>query len=89
MPIKKKKFMKKRRPRRFMPFKKKVCDFCRNKVKAIDYKDVAKLQKFTSERGKILPNRISGNCPKHQRQLACAVKRARIIALMPFIARYR
>ena len=64
--------------------KKKVCSFCVDKVVSIDYKDVSKLRKFVSERGKILPRRISGNCAKHQRQLTIAVKRARNIALLPF-----
>lgn len=64
--------------------KKKVCAFCVDKVESIDYKDVSKLRKFISERGKILPRRISGNCAKHQRQLTIAVKRARNIALLPF-----
>ena len=64
--------------------KKKVCSLCVDKVESIDYKDVSKLRKFVSERGKILPRRISGNCAKHQRQLTIAVKRARNIALLPF-----
>lgn len=64
--------------------KKKICAFCVDKVEGIDYKDVSKLRKFISERGKILPRRISGNCAKHQRQLTIAVKRARNIALLPF-----
>lgn len=64
--------------------KKKVCAFCVDKVESIDYKDVSKLRKFISERGKILPRRISGNCAKHQRQLTMAIKRARNIALLPF-----
>jgi small subunit ribosomal protein S18 len=64
--------------------KKKVCSFCVDKVESIDYKDVSKLRKYVSERGKILPRRISGNCAKHQRQLTIAVKRARNIALLPF-----
>jgi len=59
------------------------------KVEDIDYKDVARLEKFTTERGKILPNRISGTCAKHQRYLTRAIKRARTIALMPYIAGYR
>lgn len=66
--------------------KKKVCSFCVDKVQDIDYKEVAKLKKFISERGKILPRRISGNCAKHQRQLTVAIKRARHIALLPFTA---
>lgn len=69
-----------RRPRR------KVCSFCVDKVDHIDYKDVAKLRRFVTERGKILPRRISGNCAKHQRQVTVAIKRARNIALLPFIA---
>ena len=57
-----------------------------DKVTEIDYKEVAKLRKYISERGKILPRRISGNCAKHQRQLTTAIKRARTIALLPFTA---
>lgn len=64
--------------------KKKVCSFCIDKVESIDYKDVSRLRKYISERGKILPRRISGNCAKHQRQLTMAIKRARNIALLPF-----
>lgn len=66
--------------------KKKVCSFCVDKVEAIDYKDIPKLRRYTTERGKILPRRISGNCAKHQRQLTLAIKRARNIALLPFTA---
>ena len=69
------------RPKR----KKKVCAFCADKVDYIDYKDSNKLRKFTSERGKIYPRRISGTCAKHQRQLTTAIKRARHVALLPFI----
>ncbi len=64
--------------------KKKVCAFCVDKVTDIDYKEVAKVRKYISERGKILPRRISGNCAKHQRQLTVAIKRARHIALLPY-----
>ncbi len=64
--------------------KRKVCAFCVDKVTEIDYKDVAKLKRYVSERAKILPRRISGNCAKHQRQLTLAVKRARHIALIPY-----
>ncbi len=64
--------------------KKKICSFCVDKVAKIDYKDIPKLRRYTTERGKILPRRISGNCAKHQRQLTLAVKRARNIALLPF-----
>ena len=63
--------------------RKKVCVFC-GKDNVIDYKDVAKLKRFVSERGKILPRRITGNCAKHQRALTVAIKRARHIALMPY-----
>jgi small subunit ribosomal protein S18 len=69
-----------RRPR------KRVCAFCVDKVEGIDYKEVNKLKKFITERGKILPRRISGNCAKHQRQLTTAIKRARVMALLPFTA---
>jgi len=64
--------------------KRKVCSFCVDKVEHIDYKDSPRLRKFVSERGKILPRRISGNCARHQRALTTAVKRARVIALLPF-----
>jgi small subunit ribosomal protein S18 len=66
-------------------FKKKVCKFCLQKLK-IDYKDAEVLRRFITERGKILPRRITGTCAKHQRVLAVAIKRARIIALLPFVA---
>jgi small subunit ribosomal protein S18 len=66
--------------------KKKVCSFCVDKVTDIDYKEVSKLRKYISERGKILPRRISGNCAKHQRQLTVAIKRARAVALLPYTA---
>lgn len=65
--------------------KKKVCAFCVDKVNSIDYKDVAKLRRFVSERGKILPRRITGNCAKHQRLLTTAIKRARHVAILPYI----
>ncbi|WP_026895387.1 30S ribosomal protein S18 [Clostridiisalibacter paucivorans] len=66
--------------------RKKVCNFCVDKVNHIDYKDINKLKKYVTERGKILPRRITGNCAKHQRQLTRAVKRARNIALLPYTA---
>ena len=66
--------------------RKKVCAFCVDKVTDIDYKDIAKLRRYVSERGKILPRRISGNCALHQRQLTVAIKRARHIALLPYTA---
>ena len=74
--------MKKRMGRR----RKKVCVFCGEKNGEIDYKDVNKLKRYVSERGKILPRRITGNCAKHQRALTVAIKRARHVALMPYVA---
>ena len=71
--------------RRVVRRRKKVCAFCADKTNAgIDYKDVNKLKRYVSERGKILPRRITGNCAKHQRALTVAVKRARHVALMPY-----
>lgn len=64
--------------------RKKVCSFCVDKVEFIDYKETAKLKRFVTERGKILPRRISGNCAVHQRQLTSAIKRARQVALLPY-----
>ena len=64
--------------------RKKVCVFC-GKDNVIDYKDTAKLKRYISERGKILPRRITGNCAKHQRALTVAIKRARHVALMPYV----
>lgn len=72
-----------RRPRGRKP-RRKVCTFCVDKIQHIDYKDIARLRRFTSERGKILPRRMSGTCAKHQRQLSTAIKRARTIALLPY-----
>ena len=63
--------------------RKKVCAFCVDKIEKIDYKDVAKLRRYISERAKILPRRITGTCAKHQRQLTVAIKRARHVALLP------
>ena len=68
-----------------MKRKKKVCIFCQDKIDHIDYKDVARLRKCTSERAKILPRRITGTCAAHQRQLTVAIKRARHVALLPYI----
>lgn len=65
--------------------RKKVCQFCVDKVAYIDYKDSAKLRKFMSERSKILPRRTTGTCAMHQRELTEAIKRARQIALLPFV----
>ena len=72
----------KARPRK----RKKVCNFCVDKVTSIDFKDSAKLRRYTSERGKILPRRTTGTCAAHQRQLTIAIKRARQIALLPYVA---
>ena len=66
--------------------RKKICIFCADKVAYIDYKDSAKLRKFISERGKILPRRMTGTCAQHQRAVNTAIKRARQVALLPFIA---
>ncbi len=74
-----------KRPVKKMP-RKKVCIFCVEKVDELDYKDVAKLRKFITEKGKILPRRMSGVCAKHQRMVATAVKRARTMALIPYRA---
>ena len=74
--------MQKRRGRR----KKRVCNFCVDKITSIDYKEIGKLRKFISERGKILPRRVTGNCAKHQRAMTVNVKRARHMALMPYTA---
>lgn len=66
--------------------RRKVCQFCVDKSDYIDYKDTAKLQKFISDRGKILPRRTTGTCAMHQRELTEAIKRARQIALLPYVS---
>jgi small subunit ribosomal protein S18 len=66
--------------------RKKVCMFCADNIEHIDYKDTVRLRKCISERAKILPRRISGTCAKHQRQLTTAIKRARVVALLPYIS---
>ena len=66
--------------------RRKVCVFCQDKIDYIDYKDTARLRKFTSERAKLLPRRVTGTCAKHQRQLTLAIKRSRQMALMPYIS---
>ncbi len=71
-----------RKRRRFL--RKKICRFCADKLTLIDHKDVRRLRNLVTERGKIIPRRISGNCAGHQRQLTTAIKRARHLALMPF-----
>ena len=75
---------KKQFKRKFLFRKKKFCKFCDEKIKFIDYKDLRLLQGFTPERAKIFPRRISGTCSKHQRRLMQAIKRARVLALIPF-----
>ncbi|HAG04296.1 MAG TPA: 30S ribosomal protein S18 [Lachnospiraceae bacterium] len=65
--------------------KKRVCACCAEKVATVDYKNTAKLRRYISERGKILPRRITGNCAKHQRAITIAIKRARHLALLPYI----
>ena len=66
--------------------RKKVCGFCVDKVENIDYKDIARLRRYMSERGKILPRRVTGTCARHQRELTVAIKRARHLALLPSTA---
>ena len=66
--------------------RRKVCSFCVDKIDTIDSKDVARLRRFVSERAKILPRRVTGTCARHQRELTVAIKRARQIALMPFVS---
>ena len=66
--------------------RKKVCGFCVDKVENIDYKDIARLRRNMSERGKILPRRVTGTCARHQRELTVAIKRARHLALLPYTA---
>ena len=74
-----------KRPKR--PVKKKICEFCKEKLAGdVDYKEVGKLRRYVTEKGKMIPRRASGNCAKHQRQLENAIKRARIMALMAFKA---
>lgn len=74
------------RPARDNRRRRKVCQFCVDKVAYIDFKDTAKLRKYTSDRGKILPRRMTGTCAKHQREVQVAIKRARVVALLPYIA---
>jgi small subunit ribosomal protein S18 len=84
-------FEQKRKPRRDGDkkkkiFKKKPCRFCLDKIVSIDYLDYQKFQKLITERGKIMPSRITGNCARHQRQLARAIRKARVASLLPFVA---
>ncbi|NLF44536.1 MAG: 30S ribosomal protein S18 [Syntrophomonadaceae bacterium] len=66
--------------------KRRQCNFCADKIEYIDYKEIPRLRRYITERGKILPRRITGNCANHQRQLTVAVKRARVVALLPYTA---
>ena len=75
-----------RRMNRGRKARKKVCGFCVDKVENIDYKDIARLRRYMSERGKILPRRVTGTCARHQRELTVAIKRARHLALLPYTA---
>lgn len=77
---------RKGRPRGGRKGRRKVCQFCVDKMEHIDYKDTARLRKCVTERGKIMPRRMSGVCAKHQRELAIAIKRARIVALLPYVS---
>lgn len=75
-----------RRDSKSLFFRKKSCRFCYDKTETIDYKDAVKLRRFITEKSKILPNRMTGNCAKHQRAIATAIKRARYIALLPYVS---
>lgn len=66
--------------------RRKVCNFCVDKVQSIDYKDIPKLRRYISERAKIVPRRVTGTCARHQRQLTVAIKRARHVALLPYVS---
>lgn len=76
---------KKKKSRSFLPFRKKVCRFCANKTRVIDYKDMRTLEPLVKERGGILSTRVSGNCARHQRQVARAIRKARFIALLNYV----
>ena len=67
--------------------RRRVCYFCENKIPTIDFKDEKVLSRFTTERGKMIPRRTSGACARHQRQLSVAIKRARYLALLPYVGR--
>ena len=73
------------RPRGRKP-RRKVCSFCVDKIRDIDYKDVPRLRRFLSERAKIVPRRVTGTCARHQRQLTVAIKRARHLAMLPYVS---
>lgn len=82
MPVRVRKVIKKKNA--LLSVRKKFCRFCVNKIKTIDYKDMKIMEAFIRERGKMVSSRISGNCAKHQRRLAEAIKRARFLSLIPF-----
>lgn len=71
--------------RKFFPPKRKVCRFCERNIRDIDYKKIDILRRYSSERGKITPRRVTGTCAYHQRKLGVAIKRARLLALLPYI----
>lgn len=75
-----------RAPRGNRKGRRKVCAFCVDKVETINYKDVAKLRRYLSERAKIVPRRVTGTCARHQRQLTMAIKRARHLAFLPYVS---
>jgi small subunit ribosomal protein S18 len=77
--------LKNKKRNMFMPARRKVCRFCADKTKTMDYKDLKTLESFIKERGRILSARSSGNCARHQRQLTRAIKQARFIALVPYV----
>jgi small subunit ribosomal protein S18 len=84
--IDKKELAKRKAKRKKRVFKKRPCRFCTDKTEVIDYLDYQKFGRFITERGKMVPSRISGNCAKHQRKLAKAIKKARVLALLPYVA---
>ncbi len=79
---------KKGEKREKRPMRKKKCKFCLDRVTYVDYKDERRVRRFMTDRGKITPRRITGTCAKHQRMLSAAVKRARLIALVPYVREY-
>jgi small subunit ribosomal protein S18 len=74
------------RPMRGKRARKKVCAFCVDRAEHIDYKDIAKLRRYLSERAKIVPRRVTGTCARHQREMTIAIKRARHLALLPYVS---
>ena len=74
------------RPRGGRKGRKKVCAFCVDKISDIDYKDVPRLRRYLSDRGKIVPRRVTGTCARHQRQLTISIKRARHLAFLPYVS---